>query len=192
MVSGTVDSETDAVGDTKRLLGDGVRVEVVEGLPDGRDDSGRYQHSGADVDGRLGIDEGVASREVGQPATDAVDVVGSAHELESVEVRNGALTGDDVAREAVLLAEVRVPSGNDATDQRTIVCVVQEFDDLLRHETVASRRRRFAATVGGTDQDVGLVDLEHRTPSPLAVENRDARDAHSQLLDKPMRVLRHR
>ncbi|SKX78433.1 Uncharacterised protein [Mycobacteroides abscessus subsp. abscessus] len=31
MVSGTVDSETDAVGDTKRLLGDGVRVEVMEG-----------------------------------------------------------------------------------------------------------------------------------------------------------------
>ena len=114
-----------------------------------------------------------------------LDVLGGAHQFEAVQVRHSAFARIDVARIAELRAEIGVTGGDDPAQQRPVVLVVEECDDLLGH--VAARvdvRGRMTPAVGRQHQHVRLVHLD-----PAA--QRDPDGLHSQLLHEAVRVLRN-
>lgn len=63
-----------------------------------------------------------------KPFVSAVDVVLSAEELEAVELRHGALAGNDRASQAVELAEIRITSRDHTPYQCPVGWVVEEDD----------------------------------------------------------------
>ena len=95
------------------------------------------------------------------------------------------MRGHDVARVGELRTEVVVARGDDAADQRPVVLVVEEGDDLLGDvATVVDVRGGAPTAVGGQHQHVRLVDLD-------AAVQRDPDGGQTQLLDEAVGVFRH-
>jgi hypothetical protein len=69
-----------------------------------------------------------------EAGADSLYVFGVAHQLEPVQIRHLAFTRDDVACKAELFTEIGIPCRDDRGDQRTVVFVVQELDDLPGNE----------------------------------------------------------
>jgi hypothetical protein len=116
---------------------------------------------------------------------DGFHVVRCAHQFEAVQVWNATLAGHHIARVGELGTEVVVARADHAADQRSVVFVVQEGDDLFGDiPTVVDIRRGMPTAVGGQHQHVRLVDLD-------ASVQRDPGCGHSQLLDEAVGVLRH-
>lgn len=84
---------------------------------------------------------------------DPRDIAIGAEELESVELGDFALGGDDRAGDAVVLAEVGVAPRDDAAQEGAVARVVEEEADLLGHGLGL-----VPSPVGRDDEDVGAAD----------------------------------
>ena len=90
---------------------------------------------------------------------------------------------DNVARDAVGLAEVSVSRRDDAPAQGPIVGVIEELDDLFGHRSL-----EIAATVGGHDEHV----LVGHAQGFILGKQRDSRRREAELFDKTAGVARRR
>ncbi len=98
--------------------------------------------------------------EFSETLADGIHVVRGSHQFEAVEVGHAALAGHHVARVGEFGTEVVVARGDDTADQRPVVLVIEEGDDLLGDvATAIDVGCGVAAAVRRQHQDVRLVDL---------------------------------
>ena len=88
---------------------------------------------------------------------------------------NPQLGRDDVARDAVGLAEVGIARRDDTPTQGTILGIIEELDDLLRNRTL-----NIAAPVGRHDQHVLLAHAQRL----ILGAQRDPRSREAKLSTK--------
>ena len=114
-----------------------------------------------------------------QSCCDGLDIVGRTEYFKSIESGHLALSRNDVARETVGLAEIRVSCCYDAPNERPVVLIVEKRDHLLRDCSPIG-----SASVCRQDQNVRVIDPHMLLPCV----NRDAMSGFPQPLDEPVRV----
>ena len=98
-------------------------------------------------------------------------------------MRDSQLSGDDVPRQAVGAAEVRVAGRDHTFAVGAVGRVVEEPDDLLGDGALG-----VAAAVGGDDEDVVVVDTE----AGFFGAQGDPRGREAEFLDEAAGVARRR
>ena len=104
------------------------------------------------------------AEEITQPDSHRAPVLGRARQLESVEERHMAAAGDDVARGAVRVAEIRIARGDDAAQEAAVRPIVEKTPHLWGGRafvtspppSALAARRRFR------DDALRVVALGHR------------------------------
>src|SRR5699024_855369 len=103
-------------------------------------------------------------------------------QLKVVQVGDLALGGDDLAREAIPLTEVRVSCRDHAADEPAVLRIIEELDDLFGNGPLGG-----AVAVRRGDENERLGHLEVVVGGP----ERDPQCGPLEAVDEPAGVLRN-
>lgn len=98
---------------------------------------------------------GVAVEDFYHALFDSLPLPRHSPEFEAVEDRYSELLFDDPTSDAVVSAEVHVPSSDHPEAERPVLSVIEKFDDLLRNSAIL-----FPSAVGWHKEHIGLGDME--------------------------------